>query len=242
MDRLPKWGLCQVVHIGLNDAGDPWIPPGGLRIVHQHDRLPVVRHLNDARQQTVRQHFTLGSAHQLLPLQAIPHTVTLRAELPRQAPERILRGLIKLVILRPRQDAHAVIPQQLFYPLGFDERPRARPNGQAIAIFQQASLVTTQPHFQVGAEGVHDRWHVDTARNRQIAAHAAAGTIQGELLPGFHRQTPAGPDRCAVKVGVAARAGQGEPAVLLKFESTLPEGDLQRSIVRVIPHQQIADL
>ncbi len=54
--------------------------------------------------------------------------------------------------------------------------------------------------------------------------------------------TPAGPDRCAVKVGVAARAGQGEPAVLLKFESTLPEGDLQRSIVRVIPHQQIADL
>ncbi len=87
MDRLPQRDLRQLVHIGIDNAGDPRIAAGGLRVVHQHNGLAVVRHLHHARQQAVRQHFTIGGAFQRLPLQAVPHAVTLRTELPGGAPE-----------------------------------------------------------------------------------------------------------------------------------------------------------
>ncbi|MNC57051.1 hypothetical protein D3C75_1066830 [compost metagenome] len=38
--------LRQVKHIGFDYAGDSRIAAGCLSIVHQYNRLPVVRHLN----------------------------------------------------------------------------------------------------------------------------------------------------------------------------------------------------
>ena len=90
-------------------------------------------------------------------------------------------------------------------------------------------------HAQQFAQGSHVRGYRVRAPGDRSWPMLTATIDPRDLHAGSQR---AG----AVKVGVAARAGQGEPAVLLKFESTLPEGDLQRSIVRVIPHQQIADL
>ncbi|MNU06541.1 hypothetical protein D3C72_2517720 [compost metagenome] len=53
MNRLTQRNLRQMVHIRLDDAGDTRITAGGLRIIHQDNRLAVMRHLNHARQQAM---------------------------------------------------------------------------------------------------------------------------------------------------------------------------------------------
>ncbi|CSP52265.1 Uncharacterised protein [Shigella sonnei] len=49
MNRLTERNLRQMVHISLNDTGNTRVTIGGLCVVHQHNRLPVMWHLHHAR-------------------------------------------------------------------------------------------------------------------------------------------------------------------------------------------------
>ncbi|MNR08142.1 hypothetical protein D3C85_1242860 [compost metagenome] len=190
----------------------------------------------------MRDHFAIGGARQLLSLQAVAHTITLRAKLPGQTPEGILRGLIKFVIFRPRQGANAVAPQQLFDALCFSEFALALAERQAVAVFQQSPFKSTHASFEIGAERIHHFRHINPTADRQIATHTAQGTIKRQALSGFYLQTPAGPDRRTVKRRVTARARQGKPAVAFKLNAALSEGDFQRCGIRIVTHQQVGNL
>ena len=54
MNWLTERNLRQMVAIRFDNAGNTRISSRGLRIVHQHNRLAVMRHLHHTRQQTVR--------------------------------------------------------------------------------------------------------------------------------------------------------------------------------------------
>ena len=54
VNGLAERDLRQMVHVCLDYAGNARIAAGRLGIVHQYNRLTVVRNLNHARQQTVR--------------------------------------------------------------------------------------------------------------------------------------------------------------------------------------------
>ncbi|SAJ03304.1 Uncharacterised protein [Enterobacter cloacae] len=100
MNGLAERNLRQMVAIRFDNAGNTRISPRGLRIVHQYDGLPVARHLNHPGQQTMGKQLPVSRAGQRLPLKPVTHAVTLRADLPRRAPERLFRGFIKLMVFR----------------------------------------------------------------------------------------------------------------------------------------------
>ena len=112
-----------------------------------------MRYLYHAGQQAMREHFPVGCALERLPLQAVAHTVALRTQLPRRAPERLLRHAVEFVILRPRQRANNIAYRQLFNAARGAKAAGRFPNLHLIAILQPAPFDSADTDFQIGRAG-----------------------------------------------------------------------------------------
>ena len=111
---LPRTSLSQLPEIGLDDAADARVAPGGLGIGQQQYGLSTRGHLDDAGQDPVGGQFPSTAADQFGPIEANPHAVAGGIGPPVRLPERVHGGRVKLVEFRARQDAQTLIrrPQQ----------------------------------------------------------------------------------------------------------------------------------
>ncbi|MNT60096.1 hypothetical protein D3C72_1976530 [compost metagenome] len=85
------------------------------------------------------------------------------------------------------------------------------PQRQAVAIPQITPFQPTKSGFVIGATRAEHFRYRDAPAYRQIGAHAAFWRFQYQLLAGIHRIAPAGPQRFAIELRIAAGTGQSDP-------------------------------
>ncbi len=166
---------------------------------------PLPRHLNHPRQQTMGKQLPVSCAGQRLALKPVTHAVTLRADLPRRAPERLFRGFIKLPGIPVLGKARITFPHsscftpcvvvkwrvEVFIRRRSPSRS-SRPSWPPIPAFWS---VLDEP--STSGTSIPPRY-------RKIATHAVQRTLERQTLPGLRPQAPA-PVHTALPSSVASQ-------------------------------------